>query len=152
MMALADDIRVIIIMIVDRLVLMEMINHHPAERRVRDIAYEANYLYASLAHRLGLYAIKSKLEDLSLKYTDRETYTSIARQLNERKNERDAYIADFIAPVKEKLLEAGLKFDIKGRTKSIFSIWNKLRKQKTDIDHIYDLFAIRVIIDTPPEK
>ncbi len=152
MMALADDIRVIIIMIVDRYVLMVMINHHPAERLVRDIAYEANYLYASLAHRLGLYAIKSKLEDMSLKYTDRETYTSIARQLNERKNERDAYIADFIAPVKAKLEEAGLKFDIKGRTKSIFSIWNKLRKQKTDLDHIYDLFAIRVIIDTPPER
>lgn len=152
LMAFADDIRVIIIMIVDRLVLMKAINHHPNERLVRDIAVEANYLYASLAHRLGLYAIKSELEDMSLKYTDRETYTNIARQLNERKNSRDAYIAQFIEPVRRKLLEAGLNFDIKGRTKSIYSIWNKIKKQKNDIDHIYDLFAIRIILDTPPEK
>lgn len=152
LMTFADDIRVIIIMIVDRLVLMKLINHHPAERMVHDVAYEANYLYASLAHRLGLYAIKSELEDMSLKYTDRATYTEIARGLNERKTERDAYIDAFISPVKKRLEEAGLKFDIKGRTKSIFSIWNKLRKQKTDLDHIYDLFAIRVIIDTPPLK
>ncbi len=152
LMTFADDIRVIIIMILNRLVLMKIINHHPNERLVRDVAYEANYLYASLAHRLGLYTIKSELEDMSLKYTDRPTYTSIAKQLNERKNARDAYIASFIGPIKEKLEKLGLKFDIKGRTKSIFSIWNKMRKQKNDIDHIYDLFAIRIIIDTPPEK
>ncbi|MBD5225511.1 MAG: bifunctional (p)ppGpp synthetase/guanosine-3',5'-bis(diphosphate) 3'-pyrophosphohydrolase [Bacteroidales bacterium] len=152
LMTFADDIRVIIIMIVDRLVLMKAINHHPNEKLVRDVAYEANYLYASLAHRLGLYSIKSELEDMSLKYTDRATYTSIARQLNERKNARDAYIESFIGPIKEKLEGMGLKFDIKGRTKSIFSIWNKMRKQKNDIDHIYDLFAIRIILDTPPEK
>lgn len=152
LMAFAEDIRVIIIMIVDRLVLMKIINHHPNEKLVHDVAYEANYLYASLAHRLGLYAIKSELEDMSLKYTDRETYTSIARQLNERKNARDAYISSFIGPIKDKLEALGLNFDIKGRTKSIFSIWNKMKKQKNDIDHIYDLFAIRIIIDTPPEK
>lgn len=152
LMTFAEDIRVIIIMIVDRLVLMKIINHHPNEKLVHDIAYEANYLYASLAHRLGLYSIKSELEDMSLKYTDRETYTSIARQLNERKNARDAYIAAFIGPIKQKLDELGLNFDIKGRTKSIFSIWNKMKKQKNDIDHIYDLFAIRIIIDTPPDK
>ena len=152
LMAFAEDIRVIIIMIVDRLVLMKIINHHPNEKLVHDVAYEANYLYASLAHRLGLYAIKSDLEDMSLKYTDRATYTSIARQLNERKNARDEYIHSFITPVKEKLESLGLNFSIKGRTKSIFSIWNKMRKQKNDIDHIYDLFAIRIILDTPPEK
>lgn len=152
LMAFAEDIRVIIIMIVDRLTLMKAINRHPNEKLVHDVAYEANYLYASLAHRLGLYAIKSELEDMSLKYTDRETYTSIARQLNERKNARDAYIAAFISPVKAKLESLGLTFDIKGRTKSIFSIWNKMKKQKNDIDHIYDLFAIRIIIDTPREK
>ncbi len=152
LMAFADDIRVIIMMIVDRLVLMKLINHHPAERLVRDIAVESNYLYASLAHRLGLYSIKSELEDMSLKYTDRSTYTDIARQLNERKNSRDAYISAFIAPLREKLQSQGLNFEIKGRTKSIFSIWNKIKKQKNDIDHIYDLFAIRIIIDTPPEK
>lgn len=152
LMAFADDIRVIIIMIVDRLVLMKLINHHPAERLVRDIAVESNYLYASLAHRLGLYSIKSELEDMSLKYTDRATYTNIARQLNERKTKRDAYISAFIAPLREKLRSQGLNFEIKGRTKSIFSIWNKIKKQKNDIDQIYDLFAIRIIIDTPPEK
>lgn len=152
LMTFAEDIRVIIMMIVDRLVLMKMINHHPAERLVNEVAVESNYLYASLAHRLGLYAIKSELEDMSLKYTDRETFTRIARQLNERKNERDTYIREFIAPVREKLEKEGLKFEIKGRTKSIYSIWNKIRKQKSDIDHIYDLFAIRIIIDTPRER
>ena len=152
LMTFADDIRVIIIMIVERLVLMRRINHHPNEQFVRDVAYEANYLYAPLAHRLGLYAIKGELEDLSLKYTNRETFTSIAHKLNETKVKRDAYIAAFIAPVKEKLESAGLKFDIKGRTKSIYSIWNKMKKQHNEIEDIYDLFAIRIIIDTPAEK
>lgn len=152
LLTFAEDIRVIIIMIVDRLALMRAINHHPNEKFVRDVAYEASYLYAPLAHRLGLYAIKSELEDMSLKYTMRETYTSIARKLNETKVHRDAYIADFIKPIKEKLLSLGLKFDIKGRTKSIYSIWNKMKKQHNDIDQIYDLFAIRVILDSPIEK
>lgn len=152
LMTFADDIRVIIIMIVDRYVLMQQINHHPNEKYVRDVSYEANYLYAPLAHRLGLYAIKSGLEDMSLKYTNRETYTRIAHKLNETKTKRDAYIADFIKPIKEKLESEGLKFDIKGRTKSIYSIWNKIKKQNNDIEQIYDLFAIRIILDVPPEK
>ncbi len=152
LLTFAEDIRVIIIMIVDRLALMRRINHHPNEKYVRDIAYEANYLYAPLAHRLGLYAIKSELEDMSLKYTNRETYTEIARKLNETKIVRESYIADFIKPIKQKLEEAGLKFDIKGRTKSIYSIWNKMRKQNNDLDNIYDLFAIRIIIDAPLPK
>ncbi|MDE7160100.1 MAG: TGS domain-containing protein [Muribaculaceae bacterium] len=152
MLSLADDIRVIIIMIVRNLVLMRAINNHPDEEWVRNVAFEANCLYAQLAHRLGLYKIKGELEDLSLKYTNREIYTQIARKLNETKRSRDAYIQRFITPVKEKLEAAGLKFDIKGRTKSISSIWNKMRKQKVDLDRIYDLFAIRVIIDTPREK
>lgn len=152
LMTFADDIRVIIIMIVDRLALMRRINHHPNESFVQDVAYEANYLYAPLAHRLGLYAIKSELEDMSLKYTNREVYTEIARKLNETKAVRDAYIESFIAPLRRKLHAAGLNFEIKGRTKSIYSIWNKIQKQKTDVDKIYDLFAIRIIIDTPPEK
>ncbi len=152
LLTFAEDIRVIIIMIVDRLVLMQAINHHPDEKYVSEVAFEANYLYAPLAHRLGLYHIKSILEDLSLKYTNRPIFTRIARDLNATKRKRDAYIADFIAPVKQKLEEAGLKFDIKGRTKSISSIWNKIRKQNNDLEHIYDLFAIRIIIDTPPEK
>ncbi len=152
LLTFAEDIRVIIIMIVDRLALMRTINHHPNEKMVRDVAYESNYLYAPLAHRLGLYAIKSELEDLSLKYTNRKTYTDIAHKLNETKVKRDQYIAEFIKPIREKLDATGLKYEIKGRTKSIYSIWNKLKKQKNDIDHIYDLFAIRIIIDTTTEK
>lgn len=152
LLTFAEDIRVIIIMIVERLALMRTINHHPNEKYVHDVAYEANYLYAPLAHRLGLYVVKSELEDLSLKYTNREKFTEIAHKLKETKVEREAYIASFIAPVKKMLEESGLIFEIKGRTKSIYSIWNKMRKQKNDIDGIFDLFAIRIIIDSPLEK
>ncbi|WP_290389754.1 RelA/SpoT family protein [uncultured Duncaniella sp.] len=152
LMTFAEDIRVIIIMIVERLTLMRAINHHPDEKFVTDTAFEANYLYAPLAHRLGLYKIKSELEDMSLKYSARETYTKIARELNETKVARDAYIANFIAPLKEKLDATGLKYEIKGRTKSIYSIWNKLRKQQVELSGIYDLFAIRVILDVPLER
>lgn len=152
LLTFAEDIRVIIIMIVNRLVLMRMINHHPNDKYVRDVAYESNYLYAPLAHRLGLYSIKSELEDLSLKYTNRETYTEIAHKLNETKTKRDTYIADFIKPIKKKLESEGLIFEIKGRTKSIYSIWNKMRKQNSDLENIYDLFAIRIILDSPIHK
>ncbi|MCH5219380.1 MAG: bifunctional (p)ppGpp synthetase/guanosine-3',5'-bis(diphosphate) 3'-pyrophosphohydrolase [Muribaculaceae bacterium] len=152
LLTFAEDIRVIILMIVGRLALMRSINHHPDEDAVRQVAGEARYLYAALAHRLGLYTIKSELEDLSLKYTEREIYTSIAKKLNETKTKRDEYIKNFIEPVKARLEAEGLRFDIKGRTKSIFSIWNKIKKQRVDLDHIYDLFAIRIIIDTVPER
>ena len=152
LLSLAGDIRVIIARIVCSLALMRSINLHPHEQWVRATAFEANYLYAQLAHRLGLYKIKGELEDLSLKYTNRDIYTRIASNLNAKKRERDAYIARFIQPLKRKLEDAGLHFEIKGRTKSISSIWAKIRKQKTDMEHIYDLFAIRVIIDTPPER
>lgn len=152
LLTFAEDIRVIIIMIVDRLVLMRAINHHHNENLVREAAYEANYLYAPLAHRLGLYYIKSELEDMSLKYSNREVYTRIARELNETKKRRDAYIAEFIAPVKAKLEAEGISFEIKGRTKSIYSIWNKLKKQQNTIEDIYDLFAIRIIIDCEPKR
>ena len=149
MMAFAENIRVIIIMIVDRLALMKAITHHPNQKFVFDIASESLYLYAPLAHRLGLYKIKSELEDMSLKYTNRDLYTQIAHKLNESKQERDKYIAEFIAPIKKKLEDDGFKFEIKGRTKSIYSIWNKMRKQNAELKDIYDLFAIRIIIDTP---
>lgn len=152
MLSLADDIRVIIIMIVRSLVVMRSINLHPDQEWVRNVAFEANFLYAQLAHRLGLYKIKGELEDLSLKYTNREIYTSIAHKLNQTKRSRDEYIQEFIAPVRRKLEEAGLTFEIKGRTKSISSIWNKMKKQKVDLPGIYDLFAIRVIIDTPRDR
>lgn len=147
----AEDVRVILIMIADRLCLMRLGKQLKEDDRIR-LATEASYLYAPLAHRLGLYKIKSELEDLSLKYTDRKQYDFIKKKLNETKRSRDLYIAEFIAPIKKKLEEAGLKFDIKGRTKSIHSINNKLKKQKIEFEGIYDLFAIRVVLDTPLEK
>ncbi len=113
---------------------------------------ESTYLYAPLAHRLGLYTIKSELEDLCLKYTDRDNYDFIARKLNETKRSREQYIQEFIEPLKERLEKTGLKYDIKGRTKSIHSILNKLKKQKIEFENIYDLFAIRVILDAPAEQ
>ena len=152
LLTFAEDVRVIIIMIADRLCLMRMINHHPNNRFRENVAYEASYLYAPLAHRLGLYRIKTELEDLALKYTQREEYDRIAHKLSETKESRDKYIREFIAPIKEKLATAGLKFEIKGRVKSISSILNKIRKQNVDIEGIYDLFAIRVVLDTPPEN
>ena len=152
LLTFAEDIRVIIIMIVDRLAIMRAINHHPAGNLVRETAYEVNYLYAPLAHRLGLYAIKSELEDLSLKYSNREMYSRIARELKENQAKRDQYIDEFIAHLKEKLEAEGLKFEIKGRTKSIYSIWNKMKKQHNTVDDIFDLFAIRIVIDCPPER
>ena len=151
LLTFAEDIRVIIIMIVDRLSLMRMINHHPDQQFVISIANEAKFLYSPLAHRLGLYKIKSELEDLSLKYINREVFDDIAHKLSKSKVKREEYIANFISPVKEALLKAGLKFEIKGRTKSINSIYNKMVKQNADVDDIFDLFAIRIIIDTSTE-
>lgn len=147
----AEDVRVILLMIADRLCLMRLGKQMSEDDRIR-LATEAAYLYAPLAHRLGLYKIKSELEDLSLKYTDRKQFDFIKQKLNETKRSRDAYIAEFIAPIKQKLTEEGFKFDIKGRTKSIHSINNKLKKQQVEFEGIYDLFAIRVVLDTPPEK
>ena len=147
----AEDVRVILIMIADRLCLMRLGKQLKEDDRPR-LATEASYLYAPLAHRLGLYKIKSELEDLSLKYTDPKQYDFIKKKLNETKRSRDIYIAEFIAPIKKKLQEAGLQFDIKGRTKSIHSINNKLKKQKIEFEGIYDLFAIRVVLDTPLKK
>ncbi len=152
LLSMADDIRVIIVMIIRSLVMMRRINLHPDIEWVQEVADEAKVLYSQLAHRLGLYQIKSVLEDLWLKYTDRTTYKEIARHLNETKRSRDAYIQQFISPVKARLEAAGLKFTIKGRTKSIYSIWNKIQNKKVDIDHIYDLFAIRVVIDTSEKR
>jgi len=147
----AEDVRVILLMIADRLCLMRLGKQLSEADRVR-LATEASFLYAPLAHRLGLYTIKSELEDLSLKYTDRKQFDFIKRKLNETKRSRDAYIAEFIAPIKQKLEEAGFNFEIKGRTKSIHSINNKLKKQKVEFEGIYDLFAIRIVLDTPLEK
>jgi len=151
LLSMAEDIRVVFIMIARQLQLMR--DAKDAERsRQLDLSVESTYLYAPLAHRLGLYTIKSELEDLSLKYTDRESYDFIAKKLNETKRSRDQYIREFIEPLKERLDKSGLKYDIKGRTKSIHSIFNKLKKQKIEFENIYDLFAIRVILDAPADQ
>ncbi|MDR1645374.1 MAG: TGS domain-containing protein [Tannerellaceae bacterium] len=147
----AEDVRVILLMIADRLYLMRNGKQlvHAADRE--QLAHEASYLYAPLAHRLGLYAIKGELEDLSLKYTEPEQFAFIKNKLSQTKRSRDAYIDAFIEPVRKKLEEEGFRFDIKGRTKSIHSIYNKLKKQQIEFENIYDLFAIRVIMEAPPE-
>ena len=152
LLSFAADIRVVIIMIVDRLALMREINLHEDEKFVREISTESRYLYAPLAHKLGLYGIKSELEDLSLKYLNRKVYNQIARKLNETKVNRDKYIADFVKPIKNALDKSGLKYEMKGRTKSINSIWNKMVKQGVDLNGVYDLFAIRIILDTPVDE
>ncbi|MDR0864004.1 MAG: RelA/SpoT family protein [Candidatus Symbiothrix sp.] len=152
LLSFAEDVRVVLIMIAERLYLMRIAKSIENDEYRLQIAAEASYLYAPLSHKLGLYKIKSELEDLSLKFRDRETYDFIKNKLNETKRSRDKYIAEFIAPVAEKLKAMGLNFDIKGRTKSIHSIHNKLLKQKIEFEKIYDLFAIRVILDTPLEK
>lgn len=146
-LTLADDVRVILVKIADRLHNMRTLQSMPEHKQVR-IASETKFLYAPLAHRLGLYAIKSELEDLSMKYTDRDTYKDIANKLAATKKERDKYIKEFIKPIKKSLQKAGLTdFKIAGRPKSIFSIHNKILKKKVDFEEVYDLFAIRIIID-----
>ena len=151
LLSFAEDVRVILIMTADRLALMRAINHHPNEKFVREIASESRYLYAPLAHKLGLYAIKTELEDTSLKYLNRKVFTQIANRLNETKQEREQYIKAFVTPIDEALTQAGLKYELKGRTKSINSIWQKMQKQGVDLSGIYDLFAIRIILDTSPK-
>ncbi len=152
LLSFAEDMRVILIMIADRVSLMRSIKDMPDNEQRRKISEEAAYLYAPLAHKLGLYKLKSELEDLSLKYLEHDAYYMIKDKLNATKAERDKYIDAFIKPIKEKLEVAGLKFHIKGRTKSIHSIWQKMKKQQCGFEGIYDLFAIRVILDSPFEK
>lgn len=134
----------------DRLTLLRQLDSEEDSDRKRHIARETSELHAKLAHRLGLYAIKTEMEDLSLKFLHYDIYKDIARALNEKKSERDAYIADFIAPLKRKLEAQGFVFTIKGRPKSIHSIYQKMLAQHCGIDHIYDLFAIRIILDSKP--
>ena len=152
LLSFAEDMRVILIMIADRVNLMRQIRDVENKEAQRKVSEEASYLYAPLAHKLGLYQLKSELEDLSLKYLEHDAYYHIKEKLNATKKVRDAYISSFITPVSEQLKAAGLKFHIKGRTKSIHSIWQKMKKQKCAFEGIYDLFAIRIILDAPLEK
>ena len=152
LLSFAEDMRVILIMIADRLNLMRQIRDTQNIEAKMEVSQEAAYLYAPLAHKLGLYKLKSELEDLSLKYMEHDAYYMIREKLNATKAARDAYIDAFIKPVEEKVKAAGIQCHIKGRTKSIHSIWQKMKKQKCGFEGIYDLFAIRIIIDCPEEK
>lgn len=151
LLTLADDVRVILIKLADRLHNMRTMDFMPRDKQLK-ISSETIYLYAPLAHRLGLYAIKSELEDLSMKYMEPETYKFIAKQLNEKKAERERFIRDFINPINEILREQGLDAEIYGRPKSIHSIWNKMRKKNIPFDEVYDLFAIRIILNSKLEN
>lgn len=151
LLSFAEDMRVILIMIADRVNLMRQIRNTESEEEKKRVSEEASYLYAPLAHKLGLYKLKSELEDLSLKYLEHDVYYMIKDKLNETKKSRDKYIENFIKPIREKLEADGYKFHMKGRTKSIHSIWQKMKKQKCEFEGIYDLFAIRIIIDAPLE-
>ncbi len=151
-LSFAEDMRVIFIIIANRVNLMRQIKDKGTEEERRKVANEASVLYAPLAHKLGLYLIKRELEDLSLKYLKPDVYYMIKDKLNETRASRDRYIANFIGPIEEKLKAANLHFHIKGRTKSIHSIWQKMQKQKCQFEGIYDLFAIRVILDSKIEN
>ena len=149
LLSIAEDIRVILILLGRRLNLLRHCEEYMPEEDRTKLAIECSYLHAPIAHRLGLYVLKSEMEDLSLKYTDPDTYHFIVEKLKTSKESREAYIAEFIKPVKRRLDELGLKYAIKGRTKSISSISNKLKKKKLPFEEIYDIFAIRVILDAP---
>lgn len=151
LLTLADDPRVILIKLADRLHNMRTLDSMSREKQLK-ISSETTYIYSPLAHRLGLYEIKSELEDLALKYTQPEVYTEIAKGLKETKRERTRYINEFIRPVKEELQNSGFDFEIYGRPKAIHSIWNKMRTKHVSFEEVFDLFAIRIILNSSPEK
>lgn len=145
---LADDVRVILIKLADRLHNMRTLDSMPRNKQLK-IASETIYLYAPLAHRLGLNAIKSELEDLYLRFTDRQSYETISQNIADTRASRNKFIKAFTQPIREELDKHKIKYEIKGRPKSIYSIWSKMRKQNIPFEEVYDLFAIRIIIDTP---
>ncbi len=147
----AENFKKILIKLADRLHNMRTLEHMKREKQLK-IASETVWVFAPLAHRMGLYNIKTELEDLSMKYMEPENYKEIARKLSETRRERTRYINEFIRPLKEKIEAAGFQFEIYGRPKSIHSIWNKIKKKGVAFEEVYDLFAIRVILDSPPEK
>jgi GTP pyrophosphokinase len=151
LLTLSDDVRVILIKLADRLHNMRTLDAMPKAKQLK-IASETLYLYAPLAHRLGLYPIKTELEDLGLKFTKAEVYKAIAEKLQETKEERKKYIAKFSKPIKIKLKENNLNFSIKGRPKSIFSIRNKMVNKSVNFDNVFDKFAVRIVVDSPVES
>lgn len=150
-LTISDDLRVIIIKLADRLHNLRTLRHMPEVKQIK-IASETLYLYAPIAHRLGLNTIKTELEDLSLKYTEASTYKFIAKKLNQKKGERESFINEFIRPIQEALKKQNLNGKVVGRPKSIYSIWNKMRNKQITFEEIYDLFAIRIILNSSIEK
>ncbi len=148
---LSDDVRVILIKLADRLHNMRTLSSMPQNKQLK-IASETIYIYAPLAHRLGLYAIKSELEDLYLKHTETEQYVEIANKIADTQEARDKFVKRFIRPIRKELKEQELDFEIKGRTKSIYSIWSKMRKQNIPFEEVYDLFAVRIILNSEQEN
>lgn len=151
LLTLSDDVRVIILKLADRLHNMRTLDAMSHQKQLK-ISYETLYLFAPLAHRLGLYAIKSELEDLSLKYTEPEIFESISLKLKETEKERTKFIDHFIEPILKELEKQGIEFIIQHRTKSIHSIWEKMKKKEIPFEEIFDLFAIRIVIDPPPDQ
>ncbi len=151
LLTLADDPRVILIKLADRLHNMRTLESMSREKQLK-ISSETTYIYSPLAHRLGLYEIKSELEDLALKYTQPEIYTEITKGLKDTKKERNKYINEFIKPIKEELEKSGFKFELFGRSKAIHSIWDKMRTKHVSFEEVYDLFAIRIILHSPLER
>ena len=151
LLTLTDDPRVILIKLADRLHNMRTLESMKREKQLK-ISSETIFVYAPLAHRMGLYNIKTELEDLAMKYMEPDTYKYIAQKLSDTKRERTKYINDFIRPLKDKLEKADFDFDIYGRPKSIHSIWNKMKKKGVSFEEVYDLFAIRILVNTSLEK
>lgn len=148
---LSEDVRVILIKLADRLHNMRTLDSMPRNKQLK-IASETIYLYAPLAHRLGLNAIKTELEDLYLRFTDRQIYDTIVQKIDATKAVRSKFIKQFMVPIDEELNKLKIKYEIKGRPKSIYSIWNKMRKQNIPFEEVFDLFAIRIILDSPIEQ
>ncbi|WP_426061861.1 RelA/SpoT family protein [Hymenobacter sp. B1770] len=151
LLTLSEDVRVILIKIADRLHNMRTLDSMPRHKQLK-IASETLYLYAPLAHRLGLYTIKSELEDLYLKFTDTETYNDLKAKVRQSQSARNRFIKEFVQPIDDELKAQGFEYEIKGRPKSIYSILKKMKKQNITFDEVYDLFAVRVILDVPPEQ
>lgn len=151
LLTLSDDVRVILIKLADRLHNMRTLGSMPRDKQLK-IASETAYLYAPLAHRLGLYSIKTEMDDLVLKYKEPAVYKDIVKKLQQTKREREAFIAEFMKPIEKALDAQGLVYEIKGRTKSIHSIYNKMKKQNIPFEEVFDLFAIRIILDSPQDR
>ena len=151
LLTMSDDVRVILIKIADRLDNMRTLDHMRPDKQQK-IASETLFMYAPLAHRMGLYSIKTELEDLSLKYKEPEDYQAIEARLRKTKAVRTRFINSFSSPIKRALEEAGMRFEVKGRTKSVYSIWSKMQKKRVTFEEVYDVFAIRIILDTPPQR